>query len=178
MSSKESNVPFFNLLGELETREAALKKLASKINEGESILDLATGSGYLVRNLLDKNAFIVCLDFDAKPLKKTKNELSNVKYVRADALHLPFKKSSFDRVISWSALVHIENWRGVIGEAFRVSDKMLTAEPQGDFQVRAFRDFECKHTYPNKKELQAEFEKHGRANIEQINFISIINCKN
>ncbi len=178
MSQKEDNTLFFNLLGGLETREVALQKLASKINNGEHILDLATGSGYLVRNLLDKNAFIVCLDFDAKPLKKTKKELPGLNYVRGDALHLPFKKSSFDSVISWSTLIHIENWKGVIEEAFKVSNKMLTAEPQGDLQVRAFRDFKCKHAYPKTKELAEEFERYGKTTIEQMDFIKIITCKN
>jgi len=178
MSHVESNTPFFNLLGGLKAREAALKKLANNINEKERILDLATGSGYLVRNLTTKNAFIVCLDFDIKPLKKTKNELPELNYVRGDALHLPFKKSSFDHVISWSALVHIENWKGVIKEAFRVTNNVLTAEPEGEFQVRAFRDFNCKHKSPGKKELQVEFEKYGRTDIEKVDFITIFNCEN
>jgi ubiquinone/menaquinone biosynthesis C-methylase UbiE len=55
MSSKEDNTLFFELLGDLETRETALKKLACKINDGERILDLATGSGYLVRNIGSKS---------------------------------------------------------------------------------------------------------------------------
>lgn len=174
MSQEKCNTSFFGLLGNLEIREEALKKLAGKINEGARVLDLATGSGYLVRNLKDKDTFVVCLDLDLKPLIKTREELKDLNYVCADASHLPFKTSSFDRVVTWSALVHIEDWRGVIDEAFQVSKRILTAEPQGDFQVRAFRDFKCKHTCPGKKELLAEFEKHGRAEVEQVDFISII----
>ena len=174
MSSKEDNVPFFRLLGGLETRERALKKLADKIKGKGRILDLATGSGYLVRTLLDKDSNIVCLDLDAGPLLKTKGELPRMMYVRGDALHLPFKESSFDCVISWSALVHIEDWKGVIKEAFKVSSKLLTAEPHGDYEVRAFRDFRCNHKCPSKKELLEEFEKHGKAESEHVDFISII----
>lgn len=176
MSSQEGNGLFFELLGNLEIRETALKKLACKINEGERILDIATGSGYLVRNLLDKNAnaFIVCLDVDSKSLSKTRSELPDMNYVRADARHLPFKNSSFDCVVTWSALVHINDWRGVIDESFRVSKRMLTAEPHGAFSVRAFRDIKCRHSYPDIEEIQAGFEKYGMANIDRMDFISII----
>ena len=174
MCSKEDNVPFFKLLGGLQTREEALKKLAGKIKNKERILDLASGSGYLIRNLLGKDAYIVCLDLDSGPLLKTKKELPNMAYVRGDALHLPFKKSAFDYVISWSALVHIEDWKGVIKEAFKVSRRLLSAEPHGDYEVRAFRDFRCKHKCPDKKELLEEFEKYGASEIEHVDFISII----
>jgi hypothetical protein len=174
MYSKEDNVQFFTLLGGLETREVALKKLAGKIKNKECILDLATGSGYLVRNLLDKEGPTVCLDLDVGSLLKTKKELPGMAYVRGDALHLPFKELSFDCVISWSALVHIGDWKGVIKEAFKASHKLITAEPHGDFQVRAFRDFRCKHKCPGKKELLEEFEKYGKADIENLDFISII----
>jgi ubiquinone/menaquinone biosynthesis C-methylase UbiE len=177
MSSKEDNIPFFELLGSLETREAALKKLASKINDKGRILDLATGSGYLVRNLIDKDAFIVCLDIDFRPLINTKKELSDIHFVVADARHLPLKSTSFDSVVTWSALVHIEAWREVIDESFRVSKRMLTAEPHGAYCVRAFRDFRCMHKFPNIEEIQKEFEKYGEANIDSLDFISIISSK-
>ncbi len=170
----QDNTFFFELLGDLELRETALKKLACKIKEGDRVLDIATGSGYLVRNLLNKNAFIVCLDMDSKPLSKTKSELPDINYVCADARHLPFKGASFDCVVTWSALVHIKDWRGVVDESFRVSKRMLTLEPHGAFSVRAFRDFKCRHSYPDIKEIQAEFEKHGAANIDSMRYVSVI----
>ena len=174
MYSKENSAPFFELLGNLETRETALKKLTGKINEGERLLDLATGSGYLARNLMDKDAFVVCLDRDFGHLIKTKKELPDLHFVVADARHLPFKSSSFDRVVTWSALIHIENWKQVIRESFRVSSTMLTAEPHGAYCVRAFRDFRCMHTHPEIKEIRKEFEKYGRTNVESGEFITII----
>lgn len=151
-----------------------MKKLANNIKVGERILDIATGSGYLVRNLLDKNVFIVCLDIDSKPLIKTKSELPDLNYVRADAGSLPFKNSAFDCVVTWSALVHVEDWRTVIDESFRVSERVLTAEPHGAFSVRAFRDFRCKHNTPNIEEIKSEFEKHGNTSIEHMDYVSII----
>ncbi len=172
----QDNALFFELLGNLEIRETALKKLARKIKEGERVLDIATGSGYLVRNLLNKNAFIVCLDVDSKPLSETKSELPDINYVCADARHLPFKGTSFDCVATWSALVHIKDWRGVIDESFRVSKRMLTLEPHGAFSVRAFRDFRCSHSYPEIEEIREEFEKHGAANIDRMRYVSVISA--
>jgi ubiquinone/menaquinone biosynthesis C-methylase UbiE len=174
MYSKENSAPFFELIGNLETREAALKKLTGKINEGERLLDLATGSGYLARNLIDKDAFIVCLDMDFEPLIKTKKEVPDLQFVVADARNLPFKSSSFDRVVTWSALVHIEHWKQVIDESFRVSSTLLTAEPHGVYCVRAFRDTRCMHTYPDIKEIKEELEKRGKTSVQSGEFISII----
>ncbi len=179
MSSRGDSSSFFNLLGNLESRENALKKLACSIN-GERILDIATGSGYLVKALLDRNpnASVVCLDIDSKQLRKTRSETPDIKCVCADAKHLPFKPSSFDCAVTWSALVHIKEWRRVIDESFRVSKRMLTAEPHGAFSVRAFRDFKCRHNPPSIKELQAEFEKHGKSGVEHMEFISLVRSKN
>lgn len=178
MSQEENNIPFFELLGNLQAREDTLKKLAGKINDKERILDLATGSGYLARNLIDKNVFVVCLDLDFGSLINAKKELSNISFVVADARHLPFKSSSFDSVVTWSALVHIKEWKNVIDESFRVSSKMLTAEPHGAYCVRAFRDFRCTHNPPEIKEIKKEFEKHGEASVELGEFISIIRTEN
>jgi ubiquinone/menaquinone biosynthesis C-methylase UbiE len=178
MSQEENNIPFFKLLGNLQAREDALKKLADRTNDKERILDLATGSGYLVRNLIDKDAFAVCLDMDFGPLIKTKKELKDLHFVVADARHLPFKNTSFDSVVTWSALVHIEDWKDVVDESFRVSNKMLTAEPHGAYCVRAFRDFGCMHKHPEIKEIKKEFEKHCEANIEPGEFITIIGTEN
>ena len=177
MSQEENNISFFELLGNLQAREEALKKLASKINDQERILDLATGSGYLARNLIDKDVFVVCLDLDFGPLINAKKELSNILFVVADARHLPFKRPSFDSVVTWSALVHIDAWREVIEESFQVSKRMLTAEPNGAFSVRSFRDFRCTHKHPEIKEIQKEFEKYSEANIDSLEFISIISSK-
>ncbi len=165
-------------MGDLESRENALKKLAYSIT-GERILDIATGSGYLAAALLGSspNASVVCLDIDSKQLRKTRSELLDIKCVCADANHLPFKPSSFDCTVTWSALVHIKEWRRVIDESFRVSKRMLTAEPHGAFSVRAFRDFKCRHEPPSIKELQAAFEKHGKTGVKHMESISLVCSK-
>ncbi|MBU2560396.1 class I SAM-dependent methyltransferase [archaeon] len=178
MLQEDNNIPFFELLGNLQAREDALKKIAGKINDKERVLDLATGSGYLVRNLIDKDAFVVCLDMDVGPLIKTKKELPDLHFVVADARNLPFKNTSFDYVVTWSALVHIEDWKDVVRESFRVSNKMLTAEPHGAYCVRAFRDFRCMHNHPEVKEIKKEFETYGRTSVESGEFITIISTEN
>lgn len=174
MSLQKDSAPFFDLLGNLEIREKALKKLACKVKEGIRVLDLATGSGYLARNLSEKSLFLVCLDVDLIMLCKTRENLPDHLYVRADAGRLPFKGSSFDCVVTWSALAHVKDWKRVVDESCRVSKSLFTAEPHGAFSVRAFRDLNCKHRCPKITEILSEFERHGRANIDHMDFISII----
>ncbi len=159
---------FFNVLEGIEEREIILKKLSNKIKDREILLDIATGSGYLIRNLLDKNITIVCLDLNSEVLKKLKTELDakekkvKLYYVCCDATKLPFKNSSFSTVTAWSAMAHIPEWKKLLDELYRVAERILLLEPDGGFSVRAFRDFRVKHGMPEYIEVIKKAKKMGK----------------
>lgn len=168
----------FDLLEDMEKREAVLRELASLVKNGERALDIATGSGYLARYLIRQNAEVFCVDLDPRALEVAKRSLGKgVYYVVADAATLPFKSNAFDIALSWSALVHIQNWIAVLEEMFRTASRAGTAEPEGEFAVRAFRDFSLKHKAPTIKEIEVEFEKHTPTKTVSKGFFSIISSK-
>jgi ubiquinone/menaquinone biosynthesis C-methylase UbiE len=172
---------FFRFLGELEQREKVLAELADDVEDGTRVLDIATGSGYLMRNLLGRKVSLTCMDIDPKALLSLRKEMStreeeecSIDYICSDAACMPFKSSSFDVSVSWSALAHIEPWQEVVKEMFRVAGKAMTAEPKGEYVVRAFRDFRCKHRPPAPSEVAEEFKRYGEVRIEEDEFLVVI----
>lgn len=170
---KESN--FFELLGAIQEREGLLRELASLVTRGDKVLDIATGSGYLAGHLKDRGAEVFCLDIDAEAVAKA--HAHGLKGVVADAANLPFKDACFSKVLSWSAMVHIPQWRGVLKEAFRVScagGKVAVLEPRGAFAVRAFRDFACDHEASQPGEILEEFMEYSKSGCVEMGFASMI----
>ena len=87
---------------------------------------------------------------------------------------MPFKSNAFDVVATWSALVHIAEWKLVVKEMFRVTKELvITAEPNNKLATLAFRDFKCKHEI-SIEEIIKEFEKYGKCETEVRDFITIV----
>ncbi len=147
---------FFSLIEKIENREHYLRGLCNRI-KGDRILDIATGSGYLIRNLLDLPVAIFCTDIRASAMKKLKSELKDTKarlyFVCCDATRLPFKSKVFSSAISWSAIAHIQDWQALLREMDRVAEKILLAEPLGEYSLRAFREFALSHEVPEPEEV-------------------------
>jgi len=168
---------FLELQASLEEREKALKELAS--NASGKVLDIATGSGYLVRHLLGHSGRIVGIDLDFISLQKTKNELSaqNIDFVCCDARKLPFRDGAFDSTLTWSALVHIPEWMRVVDEIFRVTRGIVvTSEPKGEYSVRAWRDYKSSHEFPTPEEVSKAFSNFGKVERLDKGFIEEIRC--
>ncbi len=152
---------------EYESREKILKKIVEKVYG--SILDLATGSGYLVRNFISKDISVVCTDIDCKALLSLKKEIKKFNYVCCSIEALPFKDRSFDFVIGWSALVHVKNWKKAIIEALRVSNKLIIAEPNNKLSLLAFRDFKINFKAPSIDDI-VEFCMKNNLKVEREDF--------
>ncbi len=154
---------FLALLGEIESRERVLHRVASFCSG--RVLDVATGSGYLARKIRGK---VVCLDIDAARVAR----IGEV--VVGDARLLPFRSGSFDVVASWSALAHIPEWRAVVREMFRVARRLvITAEPRGKLALLAFRDFRCEHEL-GIEEVIAEFERFARVEVDYYEHFAVV----
>lgn len=150
---------FWNLVEGIERRERALKALASKLEGGGRVLDLATGSGYLIRHL---SRGAVGVDIDREALLRARRELPEYEYVQADATSLPFRDDAFDRIGGWSVLVHVPDWRKVVEEMMRVLDikgRIVLCEPIGS-AVRAFQDYRCTYEPPTADEMKECFSDH------------------
>ncbi len=164
------------MLPEYESRERILKKVAEKVYG--SILDLATGSGYLVRNFISRDVSVVCTDIDCRSLLMLKKEIKKFNYVCCSIDALPFKENSFDFVVGWSALVHVKNWKKVITESLRVADSLIVAEPNNKISLLAFRDFKIKFEAPSINDIIDFCLKNNlRVEREDFELITVLTIK-
>src|SRR3990167_455067 len=107
--------PFYDSIIKLFDFYKFYQKIASQIPKDRKthILDVGTGTANLaiVIKKRSPNAEILGIDPDEKILKiaksKIKKEKLDIKFVKAFAQKLPFKKQSFDYVVSSFAIHHI-----------------------------------------------------------------------
>lgn len=102
-----------------ETRDGIIYKFAKKYLSNKKILEIGCGGSdrtKLFYNVSDKVTGIDIINRVKKEHKKKFN------FVLADALNLPFKNSSFDAVVSFDVIEHV-NDVAMLSEVFRVCKK-------------------------------------------------------
>jgi ubiquinone/menaquinone biosynthesis C-methylase UbiE len=89
------------------------------------ILDVGAGTGRISLPLSNRGAHVVATDasFQMLEIAKEKSFLNGcgIAALRSDAHRLPFRDGAFDYVISLRLLMHVIDWRLVIGELCRVA---------------------------------------------------------
>jgi ubiquinone/menaquinone biosynthesis C-methylase UbiE len=90
---------------------------------GERILDAGCGSGIFTRHLLAAGALVDGLEISLPMLRRAKEKLARypLQSIRGDMRHLPFPDNRFDKFLSITAIEFIEEARGAVLEAFRVT---------------------------------------------------------
>jgi len=98
---------------------------------GARVLDVGGGHGQLAAPLAE-NGFEVMVTGSAdscgaalEQRVSRKGAHIDVSYLTCDTLNLPFEDKSFDVVISFRLLPHVEHWQGLIGELCRVANKSV-----------------------------------------------------
>jgi len=110
--------------------EAEIPDLERVVNDlpAASTLDVACGTGYLTRFL---RGYTVGLDFSARMLQQAAFERKAANaYVRSDALALPFRAGSFERVFSshfYGRLERADRER-FVAEARRVAPSLIVLD--------------------------------------------------
>ncbi|MFA5629223.1 MAG: class I SAM-dependent methyltransferase [Dehalococcoidales bacterium] len=95
-----------------------------QIADKSDLLEIGCGTGAVSKYIAETyDGNIIGLDIDDKQiqenLKKIKNR-PNLKFIVADALELPFEDNSFDVVLSFGVLHHIDGWQKALAEVNRV----------------------------------------------------------
>ncbi|MDP9067984.1 MAG: class I SAM-dependent methyltransferase [Actinomycetota bacterium] len=90
-------------------------------------LDVACGTGFLTRHL---PGAVVALDHSETMLGLARTKARNCSFLRADALRLPFKDGSFDRVFSANFYGHLQQSEAAqfLSEARRVSKELVIVD--------------------------------------------------
>ena len=114
--------PMGSLVKRYET-ELILNLLSPK--QGEIILDAGCGTGIFTLDILSSGSEVIGLDLSLPMLVRAEKKLKGYPFqmVLADMLHLPFPESSFDKVVSVTALEFIEDGKAAVGELFRVTKR-------------------------------------------------------
>jgi len=148
------------------------------------VLDIGCGGGFLSNYLGQQGHEVTGLDAseDALGIATAHDPTASVRYVRGEALELPFNDASFDVVCAMDFLEHVEDPERAIAEAARV------LKPSGMFFFHTFNrnllswlviikgvEWFVQNTPPNMHVLRlfirpAELErfclKHGLASIQ------------
>lgn len=141
-------------------RKKSILKLLSPENI-DHILDAGCGSGVILCEI--KKGSIIGIDCSATALKQARKNIQskNTKLMIADVQKLPFKKSSFNKIICSEVLEHLPSPAKVIDEIKRVSQKdaviifTIPNQPLLDKIASVFRKLNVK-----KGELDLDMEWH------------------
>lgn len=96
---------------------------AAKLVAGRDVLDVACGAGYGSALLARYAHHVVGADISAETIERAQTvyaPLSNLEFRRADCAVLPFPDSSFDVVISFETIEHIQAQAKFLDEVRRV----------------------------------------------------------
>ena len=109
-----------------------IKKDCINLFEGKSalkILDLCCGTGDLTRIIKKKfsDAEVIGIDFSEKMLEIAKEKDTELNYLQADVVKLPFDDNSFDIITIAFGLRNIEDFDCALNEIYRV------LKPNGQF---------------------------------------------
>ena len=93
---------------------------AVQIRSSDSVLDVATGPGYVAGAAAPRAARVVGVDFSAQQVESARRRYPGIIFQQGDAGDLPFDSSSFDVVVSSFGVPHFPDPDRFLHEAFRV----------------------------------------------------------
>jgi len=104
---------------------------AARLCRAERVLDAGCGAGYGAAELATAASSVVGLDVAQHALDYARRNYSlpNLSFVQASAASMPFPGASFDLVVAFELIEHLEAWPGMLQEARRV------LAPSGQFIV-------------------------------------------
>jgi SAM-dependent methyltransferase len=94
------------LFGADLARHRAAYRYALEAARGARVLDLGCGTGYGSAELVEVASFLVALDriTPGRALRR-----GSLRYVRADLQHIPLATASFDLIVSFQVIEHLED---------------------------------------------------------------------
>jgi SAM-dependent methyltransferase len=117
---------------------------AANLTSGQSVLDIACGTGVVAREIADRRgggAGIVGLDLNEAMLAVARRLRPDIEWKLGDAAQLPFPAASFDAVLCQAALMFFPDRVQALGEMARV------VRPDGTVCVQVFGSAESQPAY-------------------------------
>jgi SAM-dependent methyltransferase len=104
---------------------------AARLARGKRALDAGCGAGYGSAELARAAASVVGIDcaVEALDFARAAYRAPNLAFEQASCAALPFADASFDLIVAFEVIEHLEDWRAFLAEARR------TLSPNGQFIV-------------------------------------------
>ena len=137
---------------------------------GRATLEIGCGEGRVARDLAALGHRVTGVDSSPTLLAAAEDLQPDAEFVLADAAALPFEDQSFDLVVSYNALMDIDDMPGAVREAARVMDAgarlcVCITHPfqdAGRFQGReADAQFVISEPYFGRRPFDETFERDG-----------------
>ena len=134
-------------------RKRAVKEVESGKWKVESVLDVACGTGDMVRELQNHGCHVTGVDLSEEMLIIAESKVPTATYMIADAEHLPFENDCFDAVTCAFGVrnfVHLEQGLSEMLRVLKPGGRMVILElatPDNKL-VRPFYNFYTKHIIP------------------------------
>lgn len=112
--------PYHHGLGAITSRPVEALLDLARVGPGSSVLDVATGPGYLAGRAAARGASVVGVDFSDEMLALAASLHPSVSFQQADATALPFAEGSFDAVVAAFLMPHVSDLPAVCAELARV----------------------------------------------------------
>jgi len=155
--------------------EAELMLDLLKPKQGEIILDAGCGTGVFTLDIFSSGSKVIGLDLSLPMLIQAKKKLKEYPFwiVLADMLNLPFPESSFDKVVSVTALEFVEDAKGAIGELFRITKRggcivVATLNSLSPWASRRKAEAKERHTIFEKAIFRSPQELLSLASVEGV----------
>jgi 2-polyprenyl-3-methyl-5-hydroxy-6-metoxy-1,4-benzoquinol methylase len=157
----------------LQVQDEATRK-ALHCADGKTALDVGGGHAQNVEVLRANGFQLHILGSDESCSQLIRNEILTQKlsFSTGNIVELPFDDNSYDVVLSYRMLAHIDNWQAHIASLCRTSNDMVIV----DFPTKRSLNFIAEHLFSFKKKLEkntrefalfdeadivAEFSRHG-----------------
>ena len=106
------------------------------------VLDAGCGVGYGAERLARRAATVTAVDVALEPLRLSRSEYgaANVSQCQGDCARLPFASESFDVVVAFEAIEHLEDPGAFLEEAARVlvsSGQLIVSTPNRDYYAES-----------------------------------------
>jgi ubiquinone/menaquinone biosynthesis C-methylase UbiE len=155
--------------------EAELMLDLLKPKQGEIILDAGCGTGIFTTDILSSGSQVIGLDISLPMLIQAKKKLKEYPFwiILADMLNLPFPGSSFDKVVSVTALEFVEDAKGAVEELFRVTKRrgcivVATLNSLSPWASRRKAEANERHTIFEKAIFRSPQELLSLASVEGV----------
>lgn len=117
---------------------------AARLARRKRVLDIACGMGYGSAEL-SKTAASVCgidVALEAVVGSRQRYAARNLNFLAASATQLPFSDASFDLIVAFEVIEHLENWEALLSEARRLlaqGGQLLISTPNQSYYAETRR---------------------------------------